>query len=239
MKRTAWGLSAMSISLAFGTIIAVGSLIAMRGQLDSDLLTRQPFSVPTLLVSCLDPLAILAEIAAIILIVRDSWQFGALHHRLAWTAAILYLMWAAANIFGFLPLSFLGTRKGSLSLVLAGQWIKAIAALLAYTVPALLVFGFSPKALRVGLGLGLLLSAIGSFGTLAMTISHFQLEPIIAAGQTLYVPKLSVDYTTGIYPALLVTGYIGGMLYLLAYTYLARQTWLRVRTSSVTQVPGA
>ena len=232
MKRSAWGLSAMSVSLMLGTIIAVGSLIAMRGQLNTEMLTRQPFNIPTMLVSCLDPLTILLEILAIILIVRDSRQFGALHHRLAWTAAILYIVWAAANIFGFLPLSFLSLRNGSLSLALAGQWLKAISALLAFSVPALLVFGFSPKALRVGLGLGLLLNAIGSFGTVALTITHFQLQPITVAGQTLHVAKLSVDYTTGAYPTLLVTGYVGGMFYLTVYAYLTWQTWLRVRTSS-------
>lgn len=167
---------------------------------------------------------------------RDRRQFGTLHRRLAWAAAILYLVWAAANLFGFLPLSFLSTQNGSLSLALAGQWIKAASALLAFAVPALLVFGLSPRALRVGLGLGWLLSAIGGFGSIATAISHFQLTPITAAGRTLYVAKFAVDYTAGAYPALLTASHIGGLLYLVLYLYLVRRMWLRTRASSVAQV---
>jgi hypothetical protein len=239
MRRTAWGLSAMSVSLALGTVIAVGSLIALRGQLDSDALTRQPLSVPTVLVSCLDPLAILFEIAAIVLIVRDGRQFGVGHRRFARAAAGLYVTWAAANLLGFLPLSYLGLRSGSLPVALAGQWVKAVAGLLAYAVPAMLAFGLGGRVPRVGLCLGLLLSAVGSFGTVAMSLCDFQLQPITAAGQIMYVAKLSVDYTTGLYPALLATSYTGGALYLLVYIYLARQAWLRERSASVTRVSAA
>ena len=56
MKRTAFGLSAMLVSFLLSTAIALGSLVAMGGKLDSTALTA--FSVPTLLVACLDPLAI-------------------------------------------------------------------------------------------------------------------------------------------------------------------------------------
>ena len=233
MRRTAWGLSAMCGSLALGTVISVGSLIASRGQLDSDALTRQPLSVPTLLVSCLDPLAILLEIAAIVLIVRDRRQFGDAHRCLARTAAGLYIAWAAANLLGFLPLSFVGARSGSLPVALAGQWVKAVAGLLAYAVPAVLAFGLSGRVVRVGLCLGLLLSAVGGLGTVGMTIGHFRLQPVTAAGQTLYVAKLSVDYTAGLYPALLATSYAGGALYLLGYIYLARRAWLGERDAAL------
>jgi hypothetical protein len=239
MKRTMWGLSAMALSLVFGAVVALGSLTAMRGKLDTDMLTRQPFSIPTILVSCLDPLAILLEIAAIVLIVLDSRQFGVLQHRLAWAAAILYLVWAAANLLGFLPLSLLSAQNGSRSLALTGQWIKAISALLAFAVPALLAFGLSRKVMRVGLVLGWLLSAIGGFGSVAMAISHLRLEAIRAAGQTLYVAKFNVDYTTGVYPALLVASHVGGLLYLMVYAYLARKMWLRVRAGSGAQASTA
>ena len=179
------------------------------------------------------------KVELVVLIVLDSRQFGVLQHRLAWAAAILYCVWAVANLFGFLPLSLLSAQNGSLSLALTGQWIKAISALLAFAVPALLVVGLSPKAMRVGLGLGWLLSAIGGFGSVAMAISHLQLEPISAAGQTLYVAKFSVDYTAGVYPALLAASHVGGLLYLVVYVYLARKLWLQVRAAQVVPTPAA
>jgi hypothetical protein len=74
MKKTAWGLSAMTLSLLLGTIIAVGSLAAMGGQMDTEALTSQPLGLPTILVSCLEPLAILLEVAAVALILRSSRQ---------------------------------------------------------------------------------------------------------------------------------------------------------------------
>jgi hypothetical protein len=221
MKQTAFGLSAMTLSQLFGWIIALGSLLATRGQLNTNGITSQPFNLPTILVSCLDPMAILLEIVAVVLILRDSRQFGTLHHRLAWTAAIIYIIWAIANVLGFLPLTFISAMNGSRSMALTGQWIKALSALLAFLVPVLLVFGISSRALRAILGFGWLFSAIGSFGSIAISLSNFQLEAMNVAGQTMYVTKLNVDYTQGIYPALLLIGYIGGLLYLLVYAYLA------------------
>jgi hypothetical protein len=73
----------MSISFLLGTIIAVGSLVSLGGKLDTERLTATPLSVPTILVSCLDPLAILLEIVAIVLIVIDGKQVGNPHRRLA------------------------------------------------------------------------------------------------------------------------------------------------------------
>jgi hypothetical protein len=221
MKRTTFGLSAMTLSLVFGWIIALGSLLATRGQLDTKALTSQAFNLPTILVSCLDPMSILLEIAAIVLILRDSRQFGTLHRRLAWIAAIVYILWATANLLGFLPLSFISAMNGSRSMALTGQWIKALSALLAFLVPVLLVFGISSRALRAILGFGWLFSAMGGFGGIAISLSNFQLEAINTAGQTMYVTKLNVDYTQGLYPTLLMIGYIGGLLYLLVYAYLA------------------
>jgi len=237
MNRTTWGLLAMCLSLLLGTAIAVGSLISTGGQLDTADLAANPMNVPTLLVTCLDPLAILLEIAAIVLVLSDARQYGTLHHRLAWAAAALYLLWAAANLLGFLPLSLLSMQNGSLEMALAGQWVKAGAALLAYTVPALLVFGLGDRTTRAGLVLGWLISAIGNFATLARTIPAIALEPVVTGDRTMYAVQFSVDYTGGIYPLLLALGYTGGALYLAAYLYLA---WGQMRARRVGQAaPGA
>ena len=233
MKRTAWGLSAMVFSLVCGTMISLGSFIAMGGQLDSDVLGSSPLSIPTLLVSCLDPLAIVLEIAAILLIQRNRSQFGALHQRLASAALILYIIWAAANLLGFLPLSLISARSGSITVALAGQWIKAFSALLAISVPVLLIYGLGSRSQRTVLVIGLLLSAIGSFGTIAMSLKNFQLQPTMVAERTLYVAKLSVDYTTGAYPVLLALSHLGGFVYLFVYGYLAWQTLQNARAEPV------
>jgi hypothetical protein len=223
MKRTTWGLWAMCLSLLLGTVIALGSLISVGGQLDTADLVENPISVPTLLVSCLDPLAILLEIAAIVLVVSQARHYGSLHHRLAWTAAILYVLWAAANLLGFLPLSMRSAQTGSLSMALAGQWIKAGAALLAYTVPALLVLGLGNRTTRAVAAAGWLISAIGDFCTVATTIPAIALEPVATGDRVTYAVQFSVDYMGGLYPILLAMGYIGGALYLGVYLYLAWQ----------------
>jgi hypothetical protein len=223
MRRTTWGLWAMCLSLLLGAAIALGSLISTGGRLNTRDLAANPMNVPTRLVSCLDPLAILLEIAAIILVVSRARQYGTLHHRLAWTAAILYVLWAAANFLGFLPLSLLSAQNGSLHMALAGQWIKAGAALLAYTVPALLVWGLGNRTTRAVTAAGWLVSAIGNFGTLATTIPSIALEPVAVGDRITYAVQFSVDYAGGMYPLLLAMGYIGGALYLAVYLHLARQ----------------
>ena len=223
MKRTAIGLSAMFVSLLLGTVIALSSLVAMDAKLDPAAIAA--FSVPVLLVACLDPLAILLEIVAIVLVIVDSRQAGGLHHRLAWTAAIVFVIWGVANIGGFIPLSFLGARRGSLVLSKAGQWVKVGAALLQYSVPFLITFGLARKRSRVLLCLALALTAIGNFWFVALPIRGMELEAIGIPGQTVYAPRFEVDYTTGVYPFLLGMGYAGSILYLAVYAFLVWRTW--------------
>ena len=177
--------------------------------------------MPTVLVSCLDPLAILLEIAAIVLIVLDGKQVGNPHHRLAWTAAILFVIWGVLNLGVFLPLSFVGMRRGSLVLVKMGQFVKAGAALLQYAIPFLLVYGLSRNLPRVLLWLALVLTVVGNFGVVVLTIGGIKLEALEAGGQELYAPQFSVDYTSGWYPILLGMGYTGGALFMIAYGLLA------------------
>jgi hypothetical protein len=231
MKRTKWATLAMSISFLLGTIIALGSLISMGGRMDTAQLTAAPLSVPTLLVSCLDPLAILLEIVAIVLIVLDSRQVGNPHHRLAWTAAIFFAVWGLLNLGGFLPLSVVGMWRGSLDLVKAGQLVKAGAALLQYAVPFLLVYGLSGRAARALLWGGLALTVVGNFAVVTLPIGTIELQAIEAAGRELYAPQFSVDYTSGPYPLLLGMGYLGGALYMLAYGLLAAYFFRQGRTA--------
>jgi len=227
MKRTAWATLAMSLSFLLGTVIAVGSLVSMGGKLDTESLTAVPLRLPTILVSCLDPLAILLEIVAIVLIVMDSKKVGNPHRRLAWTAAIFFVIWGVLNLGVFLPLSFVGMQRGSLELVRIGQMVKAGAALLQYAIPFLLVYGVSRKVPRVLLWLALALTIVGNFGVVALPIGSIRLEAVKTGGQELYVPKFSVDYTTGPYPFLLGIGYIGGALYMIAYGCLAARFFRR------------
>jgi hypothetical protein len=215
----------MSLTFLLGTIIAGGSLLSMGGRLDTAQLTAAPLSAPTLLVSCLDPLAIVLEIAAIVLILLDAKQVGNPHRRLAWTAAIFFAVWAVLNLGVFLPLSFAGMQRGSLALVRAGQIVKAAAAVLQYAVPFLLVYGLSSRLPRALLWLALLLTVVGNLAVVTMPIGSIELEAIEAAGQQLYAPRFSVDYTTGWYPVLLALGYAGGALYLIGYAILAVRTF--------------
>jgi hypothetical protein len=221
MKKILYACYAMTISLVLGTLIASGSLIALGGRLSSEALTAAPLGIPTLLVTCLDPLAIALEIAAIVLIVRGRKLFGPTQQRLAVLAAALYVLWAGANLFGFLPLSLLSWQNGSLPTALLGQWIKAAAALLAYAVPALLVFGMSRPAQRWLLVLGFVLSAVGSFGSVALAIGQMTLIRQEVSGSVLYVASFDVDYTQFPFPLLLVASYVGGLLYLGVYGWLA------------------
>ena len=221
MRRTAWATLAMSLSFLLGMIIAAGALASLGGKLDTASPTAAPLSLPAVLVTCLDPPAILLEIAAIVLIVIDSKKVGNPHRRLAWVAAIFFVIWGALNLGVFLPLSLVGSQRGSLELVRTGQMVKAGAALLQYAIPFLLVYGLSRKAPRVLLWSALALTTVGNFGVVALPLGSMGLEAIGAGGQEVYVPRFRVDYTSGPYPALLGMGYVGGALYMIAYGCLA------------------
>jgi hypothetical protein len=111
-------------------------------------------------------------------------------------------------------------RRGSLRMVKAGQMVKAGAALLQYAIPFLLVYGLSRKAPRVLLWAALILTVVGNFGVVVLPIRSIALEAVDTAGQTLYAPQFSIDYTQGLYPVLLGMGYTGGALYMIAYGLL-------------------
>jgi hypothetical protein len=230
MKRTAWATLAMSISFILGTIIAVGSLVSMGGKMDTARLTAAPLSAPTVLITCLDPLAILLEIAAIVLIVLDSRKVGRPHHSLAWAAATAFVFWAVFNLGLFLPISFVGMQRGSLALVKAAQRVKAGAALLQYAIPFLLVAGLTRKTTRAVLWAALILTVVGNFAVVVLPIESIELRAIEAAGQQFYAPQFSVDYTQGVYPILLGLGYTGGALYLIAYGLLTTRLFSQHRS---------
>ena len=220
MKRTAWATLGMTISFLLGTIIALGSLISLEGQLNTDDLTASPLGTPTLLVSCLEPLAITLEIAAIILIWMDRKPAGERHQRLVLAALVCFLAWGLLNVGGFIPLSIAGMQNGSLALVKAGQMVKAAAATLQYAVPFLLVYGLSSRNLRGLLWLALVLTVAGNLSLISLPISTITLQ---AGAGRLHTIQLSVDYTQRVYPFLLGMGYLGGVLYMMAYGITAFQ----------------
>lgn len=232
-----WGLFCMLVSFVLGTVIAGGSLIALGGRVDTAEMVTAKFALPTALVTCLDPLAILLEIAAIVLLVRSSGPSGSAQRRLAIAAAVCFGLWALLNLGGFLPLSFLGMRQGSLALVRAAQWVKASAALLQYAVPLLLVLRLGGRPLRALLWLALALTVVGNFTMVTWPISSIQLEPVDAGGWMVYTPRFEVDYRAGLYPYLLGMSWAGGVLYMLAYGLLAWGHWRRLRVRGTSQNP--
>ncbi len=226
----------MLISLLVGTIIALGSMIITGAQLNTSVANAPRLILIGFLVTFLDPVAILLYVMAIALIVLDSRYFGTRHRRLTITALGCFLLWACANIFGFLPLSLLGMQLGSLALIQTGQMVKATAALLQYMVPLLLVVHLTTGRERQLLYLAAGLTVVGNFFVVTLPISTIQLAPVDVMGQTWYMMEVLVDYTQGIYPLLLALGWMGGALYALVYALLRRQ--LRY-TLNTTLVPGA
>jgi hypothetical protein len=228
-KYTKWGLWAMLFSFLLSFIIAMGSLIAVEGELEAETIASQPISIPVLLVTFLDPLAILLEILAIVFIFIERRHFGALHQRLALIAMIFFIAWAIANFAVFIPLSFLGMKQGSLSMVKTGQMVKAGAALLQYSIPLLLqysipfllIFGLSSKLSKKLLYLALAFTVVGNFVMVVLPIRGIQLVPVETG---LYTLQFSVNYFTGICPLLLFMGYLGCIIYMISYAILIKET---------------
>jgi len=233
MKKTKYGLFAMTLSLVLGFVIALGSLGAMGGKLDSNFLTTQVISVPTVLVSCLDPVTISLEILAILLILWDSRKSDNPQRVLTWIAAGSFVIWAALNLGGFLPLSFIGMQRGSLEIIKAGQLIKTFAALLQYAIPFLLVYGVATAKQQVVLWAALLLSIFGNALVVILSISSITLQATETMGKILSTPLIQIDYTSGIYPLLLTLGYLGGALYLAIYCIMWFQTRQDIRENSL------
>ena len=220
-KYTKWGLWAMLFSFLLSFIIAMGSLIAVEGELEAETIASQPISIPVLLVTFLDPLAILLEILAIVFIFIERRHFGALHQRLALIAMIFFIAWAIANFAVFIPLSFLGMKQGSLSMVKTGQMVKAGAALLQYSIPFLLIFGLSSKLSKKLLYLALAFTVVGNFVMVVLPIRGIQLVPVETGLCSL---QFGVNYSTGIYPLLLFMGYLGCIIYMISYAILIKET---------------
>jgi hypothetical protein len=220
LRRTRLGVCLMLISMVLGMAVALASLVSMRGQLDTDTMSGPTLSLPTILISLFSPVGILLEIVALVLILLNSREIGGLHRRLTLAALWFLIAWGAANMGGFLPLTFVAIQRGSVGMLRAGQMVKAIAAVFQYAVPFLLVFGLALPSVRRLLWPALILTIIGNFTTVALGGASMELVASEASGLVTHVPRLAVDYTRGIYPFALGVGYIGGFLYILAYGIL-------------------
>jgi hypothetical protein len=222
-RRTRIGIYLMLVSFLLGMIVSVGSFLSVRGVVDTDAMSATPFNAPTVLIGLLTPWAIILEIAAIVLILLDSSRVGGLHRRLVLTAAWFLVAWGAMNLGGFLPLTFIALKQGSLSLLRTGQAVKAVAAIFQYSIPFLLVYGIAVPSTKKLMWAGLILTIVGNFSTVLMGGMSMELVATEAAGAVSHVPRLVVDYTRGFYPVLLGLGYAGGVAYILAYASLLKR----------------
>ena len=220
VRRTRIGVYLMLASFVLGMIVAVGWLLSMGGIVDTDAMGASPLGVPTILVSLLTPWAIIFEVVAVVLVLLDSRLVGGFHRRLALTALWFLIAWGVMNVGGFLPLTFMAVRRGSLGMLRAGQIVKAVAAIFQYAIPFLLVFGIALPRTRKLLWIALVLTVVGNFATVIMGGTAMELQALETSGVVSYVPRLAVDYTKGFYPVLLALGYAGGLAYIVAYVSL-------------------
>ena len=219
MGRTRIGLSAMMFSMILSEVISLGSLVSTGGRLSPESIAS-PFSIATILVSLLEPVALILEIIAMVLIASDSRRSinASIHRRLIFTAGAFFVAWAVLNFIVYLPLYLLVMKTGSLQLVRLALAVKAAAALFQYSIPFLLLFGIARSSkTRLALWAALIATIVGGLGVVAMPIASVRLEPIAVSDNGFYVPKYEIDYTSWPYSVFLTLSHSGGILYLLIY----------------------
>jgi len=209
----------MLFSMILSEVISLGSLVSTSGRLSSASIAS-PFSIVTILVSLLEPVALILEIIAIVLIASDRRRStgASIHRRLTFTAGVFFVAWAVLNFIVYLPLSLLVMKTGSLQLVRLALAVKAAAALFQYSIPFLLLYGiYRNSKTELALWMALIATIIGGLGVVATPIASVRLEPIAVSDNKFYAPKYEIDYTSWPYPVFLTLSHSGGILYVLVY----------------------
>lgn len=225
MKSTRVGLLLMLLSMSLSEVVSLSFLVSTGGKLASENIAS-PFNIATIIVSFLEPVALLLEIIAIIIVVSDSKRLTetGIHRRLALTAGLLFVAWAILNFIVYLPLSLLGMKTGSLQLVRLALATKTIAALFQYPIPFLLVYGIaSDSRIKLALWAALILTILGGLEVIITPITGVGLKQVPVQGNKFYVPRYEIDYTSWPYPVFLVLSHSGGILYMLVYAITIRK----------------
>ena len=218
-SRTRTAILLMIICMILSLVIGIGSLISTGARLRSELITA--FSTPTLLVTLLDPIAMALEFIAVILIFIESRRVGGLHRTLASLALGFLITWLILNFGAFLPTSFMGLLTGSIEAVRLGLIIKSSAAILQYLIPLFLIYGIAEPHERRILIPASTLTVAGNFLLTLLPIWSVKMIPTSLAGEArIYRPLIEVNYLSQPYLTLLIVGYLGGILYLVAYISL-------------------
>ena len=220
-SRTRSAILLMIICMFLSLVIGIGSLISMGGELRTE--TMSPFSIPTILVSTLDPLAIALEFAAVIMIFVEAGKMGGVHRKLASLSLCFLIAWLVLNFGVFIPMSFAGLASGSLSLVRMALAVKSSAAIPQYIIPLTLIYGLASVREKKLLLPAAALTTAGNLLLTLLPVWSLKLTLTRLAGMMLiYRPVIEVNYLSQPYLTLLIIGYLGGILYLVAYisTYL-------------------
>ena len=228
LKLTPMALLFMIICMLLGFTIAIGSLASMGGELRTEALS--PLSAPTILVSILDPLAIVLEFAAVIMIFVEARKMGGAHRKLTSLSLCFLVAWLVLNFGVFVPASFVGLASGSLSLVRVALAVKSSAAILQYIIPLTLIYGLASLREKKLLLPAAALTTAGNFLLTLLPIWSVKLTLTRLAGMMLvYRPVVEVNYLSQPYLTLLLMGYVGGILYMTAYI----SAYLRLRRSLI------
>ena len=233
LKLTPMALLFMIICMLLGFTIAMGSLISMGGELRTEALP--PLSIPTILVSILDPLAIVLEFVAVIMIFVEARKMGGVHRKLTSLSLCFLIAWLVLNFGVFTPISLMGLTSGSLSLVRIALAVKSSAAILQYIIPLTLIYGLASVREKKLLLPAAALTTTGNFLLILLPIWSVRLTLTRLAGMMLiYRPVIEVNYLSQPYLTLLLMGYIGGILYMTAYV----SAYFRLRRSLISHQKG-
>jgi hypothetical protein len=218
--KNAFGFALQAAALFFSLLLMCLEIITLRGYVLGGILGEKAYTGMALLTVCIEPLAVLLQVAAILVLARVHRTLGGTRLRLIVLAGYLYGAWAAVNLAGFLPLTFISGFTGWHWAVIAGQWVRGTATLLAFAVPAALGWSFVPPLGRWAFAGGFVLRAIGGMGSLALSLTRLRLDPMVIGRRIFYTPNLQMSPVSGFGIILGVVGLVGVAIYFFMYSAL-------------------
>lgn len=224
--RTSWGITLIGVSLLFGVIAIISSIITMmNGQMNLDSLSSTGLSASTLLLSCLTPLAGILELIGIILLFQDSKKVSNLHRRLTLAGLVILALTFILSVVIPIPLGYIGTTTGNIDMMRVTYFIQMGSIILSSAFYVVVAWGITQIVHKSALIFSGVLASIGSIGAQIMASSTLKMQQMTMNGISVYTFLPDLNYTSGLYPLLNIVSLTGSVIAMVVYIVLAIQTW--------------